>query len=369
MISLQQQVLRKRGIVGCLAFFFTILVYLLSGGEKDDIRLSQAPGGGRMMHVLVTGGAGFIGSHASMRLLGDGHAVTAVDNLSRGNIGAIRILEKMAARNRFRFVEADLGDIQAIHSLFEDSSFDLVLHFAAVAYVGESMAEPLRYYSNITSNTVNLLKVMERHSVNNLIYSSTCAVYGNPEKLPITEKTPTVPINPYGKSKLAAETVVRDFMHSNPEFKAAVLRYFNVYGSDPKGRLGEYPRPDLRKHGRISGACFDAALGHIDELTIMGTNFPTPDGTCIRDYVHVTDLVDAHVTVMNHLQNPPVLYNVGTGKGNSVREFVDTCLKVTGSKIKVREQAEARPGDYAEVFADTSKIREELNWTARYNME
>eukprot|EP00239_Pterosperma_sp_CCMP1384_P002242 CAMPEP_0197844702 /NCGR_PEP_ID=MMETSP1438-20131217/1682_1 /TAXON_ID=1461541 /ORGANISM="Pterosperma sp., Strain CCMP1384" /LENGTH=371 /DNA_ID=CAMNT_0043455639 /DNA_START=315 /DNA_END=1430 /DNA_ORIENTATION=+ len=354
--------------MGVVAVALTLGIYLFTGAPARIQPLSP-----RLEHglkVLVTGGAGFIGSHATLALLERGHAVTAVDNLSRGNIGAVSVLEKLAHRNQYRFINADLGDQDSVDRVFEQGQFDLVIHFAAVAYVGESVAEPLRYYSNITSNTVIIVKAMEKFQVPKLIYSSTCATYGNVETLPITEETPTVPVNPYGKAKLAAEQVVKDFAKSNPSFNAAILRYFNVYGSDPEGRLGEYPRPELRHHGRISGACYDAALGLSDHLTIMGTTFPTRDGTCVRDYIHVTDLVDAHLTVMKAVNNPPVLYNIGTGKGNSVREFVDTCLKVTGAPIQVIEQRDPRPGDYAEVYADTSKIKRELNWTAKYtNLE
>lgn len=211
-----------------------------------------------------------------------------------------------------------------------------------------------------------LLEVMAQHGVKRLIYSSTCAVYGNPEVLPITEETPTEPINPYGRSKLMAEQAVRDFAASSPGFQGAILRYFNVFGADPEGRLGELPRPELRSQGRISTACYDAALGLVPALTIMGTSFPTVDGTCVRDYVHVTDLVDAHVAVIDGLSNPPALFNVGTGKGVSVRQFVDACIKVTGADITVKVQKQARPGDYAEVYANVSKIKEVLNWTAKY---
>ena len=340
-------------------------------------------------HILVTGGAGFIGSHAALRLLLDGHAVTVIDNLSRGNLGAITSLRKHVpdVNGRLRFVNADLGRKEQVERVFATSSppVDLVIHFAAVAFVGESVAQPLRYYSNVTANTVILLGAMSKFGVSQLIYSSTCAVYGNPAVLPITEETPPEPINPYGRSKLMAEQAVKDFAAATPAFRVAILRacgslssrpysssrvlctgYFNVYGADPEGRLGELPRAELRSQGRISTACYDAALGLSGALTIMGTKFPTRDGTCVRDYVNVNDLVDAHVAVMPHVRNPPVLYNVGTGRGVTVREFVDACLRVTGEKIKVVVQEAARPGDYAEVYADTSKIKRELNWTAKY---
>jgi UDP-arabinose 4-epimerase len=354
--------------VGALALFLTLFLYFASSKDGGDASLSLSGADGRPFpgHVLVTGGAGFIGSHATMRLMDEGYAVTIVDNYSRGNPGAIAALRKMAPRGKLRVVEGDLGVREDVERAFVKYPVDVVIHFAAIAYVGESMADPNRYYHNITSNTVIVLETMQKFGVKRLVYSSTCATYGNPDVLPITEKTPTVPINPYGKAKLYAETAIRDYAASDPSFQAAILRYFNVFGSDPEGRLGEFPRPELRRHGRISGACFDAALGLIPELVVMGTDFPTRDGTCVRDFIHVTDLVDAHLAVVGHVANPPVLYNVGTGKGVSVREFVEGCKRVTGAPIKVREQRESRPGDYAEVYADVTKIREELGWTARY---
>lgn len=213
--------------------------------------------------------------------------MTIIDNLSRGNAGAVESLRANVpdVKGRLRFVEADLGRKEAVEHVFASSSppVDLVIHFAAVAFVGESVAKPLMYYSNITSNTVILLGAMHRFGVKQLIYSSTCAVYGNPATLPITEETPTEPINPYGRAKLMAEQAVKDFAAANKEsFHVAILRYFNVFGADPEGRLGELPRPELRSQGRISTACYDAALGLSPELAIYGTNFPTRDGTCIR---------------------------------------------------------------------------------------
>ncbi|KAL7142342.1 hypothetical protein ABFS83_08G117400 [Erythranthe nasuta] len=317
-------------------------------------------------HVLVTGGAGYIGSHAVLRLLKDSYRVTIVDNLSRGNMGAVKILQELYPEpGRLQFIYADLGDAEAVNRVFSENAFDAVMHFAAVAYVGESTVEPLRYYHNITSNTLLIVKAMSAHGVKTLIYSSTCATYGEPEKMPITENTPQVPINPYGKAKKMAEDIIIDFSKTS-DMAVMILRYFNVIGSDPLGRLGESPRPELREQGRISGACFDAARGIIPGLKVRGIDYKTADGTCVRDYIDVTDLIDAHVKALAHAKPSKVgIYNVGTGKGSSVREFVEACKKATGVDIKV-EYLSRRAGDYAEVYSDPSKINIELNWTATY---
>ncbi|XP_057960445.1 UDP-arabinose 4-epimerase 1-like isoform X2 [Malania oleifera] len=317
-------------------------------------------------HVLVTGGAGYIGSHAALRLLKDSYRVTIVDNLSRGNLGAVRVLqEQFPDPGRLQFIYADLGDAKAVNKIFSENAFDAVMHFAAVAYVGESTLDPLKYYHNITSNTLVVLEAIAARGVKTLIYSSTCATYGEPEKMPITEETPQAPINPYGKAKKMAEDIILDFS-KNSDMAVMILRYFNVIGSDPEGRLGEAPRPELREHGRISGACFDAALGVIPGLKVKGSDYKTPDGTCVRDYIDVTDLVDAHVKALQKAEPGKVgIYNVGTGKGRSVKEFVEACKKATGAKIKV-DFLDRRPGDYAEVYSDPTKILRELNWTARY---
>ncbi|KAK5825630.1 hypothetical protein E1A91_A06G128300v1 [Gossypium mustelinum] len=316
-------------------------------------------------HVLVTGGAGYIGSHAALRLLKESYRVTIVDNLSRGNIGAVKVLQKLFPEpGQLQFVYADLGDAKAVNKIFSENAFDAVMHFAAVAYVGESTLDPLKYYHNITSNTLVILESMAAHDVRTLIYSSTCATYGEPEKMPITEETPQVPINPYGKAKKMAEDIILDYS-KNSDMAVMILRYFNVIGSDPEGRLGEAPKPELREHGRISGACFDAAHGVIPGLKVKGTDYKTHDGTCIRDYIDVTDLVDAHVKALKKAKPGEVgIYNVGTGRGRSVKEFVEACKKATGVEIKV-DYLPRRPGDYAEVFSDPTKIRRELNWTAQ----
>ncbi|KAK1260581.1 putative UDP-arabinose 4-epimerase 1 [Acorus gramineus] len=340
------------------------IIILKQSGHSGPSPFSRHEPG--ITHVLVTGGAGYIGSHATLRLLKDKYRVTIVDNLSRGNLGAVKVLqEQFPEPGRLQFIYADLGDAKAVNQIFAENAFDAVMHFAAVAYVGESTLDPLRYYHNITSNTLVVLEAMAAHGVKTLIYSSTCATYGQPEKMPITEETTQAPINPYGKAKKMAEDIILDFSKNN-NMAVMILRYFNVIGSDPEGRLGEAPRPELREHGRISGACFDAALGIIPGLKVKGTDYSTEDGTCIRDYIDVTDLVDAHVKALNNARPKKVgIYNVGTGKGRSVREFVEACKKATGVEIKV-EYLSRRPGDYAEVYSNPSKINRELNWSAQY---
>ena len=354
------------GKVVVALLFVALCIFVLKqspGFGGNSVFSRHEPG---VTHVLVTGGAGYIGSHASLRLLKDNYRVTIVDNLSRGNKGAVKVLQELFPEpGRLQFIYADLGDQKSVNKIFSENAFDAVMHFAAVAYVGESTMEPLRYYHNITSNTLLILEAMASHGVKTLIYSSTCATYGEPEKMPIIETTPQLPINPYGKAKKMAEDIILDFS-KRTDMAVMILRYFNVIGSDPEGRLGEAPRPELREHGRISGACFDAALGVISGLKVKGIDYPTADGTCIRDYIDVTDLVDAHVKALNKAEPSRVgIYNVGTGRGRSVKEFVDACKQATGVDIKI-EYLSRRPGDYAEVFSDPTKINSELNWTAQH---
>ncbi|MCO5565093.1 hypothetical protein L7F22_018764 [Adiantum nelumboides] len=350
-------------VVACSLTVLCMFMLRQTSTAPEGVMFSRHDG---VMHVLVTGGAGFIGSHAALRLLEDKHRVTIVDNLSRGNVGAVQMLQQLFPEpDRLQFIYADLGDSKAVDQLFAKNAIDAVMHFAAVAYVGESMEEPLRYYKNITVNTLILLEAMKKHGVKKLIYSSTCATYGELEKMPITEETPQNPINPYGKAKKMSEDIIRDYGKTT-DLAATILRYFNVIGSDPKGRLGEAPRPELRHHGRISGACFDAAMRIIPGLQVKGTDYETKDGTCVRDYIHVTDLVDAHVKALEKLKPSKVsIYNVGTGEGKSVKEFVDACKAATGVNVTVT-YLDRRPGDYAEVWSDPTKIFKELNWSARY---
>lgn len=307
------------------------------------------------MNVLVTGGAGYIGSHAVQRLLADGHTVDVMDNLYRGH--------RAAVPDGVAFVEADLLDYDAIAEALQVHAIECVMNFAALAYVGESVDEPLSYYQNNTAGVLNLLRAMDDVGVKKMVHSSTCATYGEPrpENIPIGEDTPQKPINPYGMSKLMVEHILRDYAHANPDFAFAAPRYFNVAGSDPEGRIGEDHNPE----SHIIPVLIQAAMGKREKAYIFGDDYPTPDGTCIRDYVHVVDLVDAHVLLMNALKpGDQRFYNLGIGNGLSVRQIVDAVKKVTGVDFTV-EIADRRPGDPPTLYADPRKIKDELGWQAR----
>jgi UDP-glucose 4-epimerase len=316
------------------------------------------------MNVLVTGGAGYIGSHTAMRLLEEGHAVTVVDDLRRGHRAAIEILEPLGD---LEFVEADLGDRAEVARAMRRRGIELVMHFGALTYVGESVEEPLRYYRNNAAGSLGLLEAMQDAGVGRLVFSSTCATYGEPDArhVPIDETCPQHPISPYGRSKLMVEHMIRDFAASQArrrlEFAWCALRYFNVAGCDPAGRLGEDHDPETH----LIPICLEVALGQRASLTIFGTDYPTPDGTCIRDYVHVMDLADAHLVAMAALGPGAALaYNVGIGRGFSVREVIDACRSVTGIDFRVAE-GQRRPGDPPALFNNPARIERELGWRAR----
>lgn len=330
------------------------------------------------MSVLVTGGAGYIGSHACKRLLADGHTVVSVDNLFRGHREAMEALMPMAggAKGRLTFVPADVGDRELMTRLIVEHKVTTVMHFAALAYVGESMQQPLRYYRNNTAAALALIEACEAtweqsgSSVERFVFSSTCATYGEPprENIPIAETCPQVPINPYGWSKLHTERMLTDYAefiwrhHAGKRpFALARLRYFNVAGSDREGLIGEHHEPETH----LIPVCLQTALGQREALTIHGTDYPTRDGTCIRDYVHVEDLVDAHVTVMDALKpGDNRFYNLGIGRGYSNREIVEAARRVTGKKFTVHD-GPRRPGDPPELYADPRKIKTELGWSAK----
>lgn len=313
------------------------------------------------MNVLVTGGAGYIGSHAALRLLRDGHAVTVIDDLSRGNRGAVEVLA--AAGGDLHFVRASVGDRPALDRILPERRIDLVMHFAALAYVGESVEVPLRYYRANLADAVTLLEAMDAAGVDRMVFSSSCATYGQPppELVPINESCPQRPVNPYGRSKLAVEHMLDDHRRARGgRFTCATLRYFNVAGCGADGLLGEDHRPETH----LIPVCLEAALGLRESVTIFGTDYDTPDGTCIRDYVHVDDLIDAHVTVMAALQpGDGRAYNIGIGGGSSVRQVIDSCRRVTGADLPAVD-GPRRPGDPPALYADPGSIEADLGWSA-----
>ncbi|NLF06479.1 MAG: UDP-glucose 4-epimerase GalE [Pirellulaceae bacterium] len=306
------------------------------------------------MNVLVAGGAGYIGSHAVKQLIEAGHRVVAVDNLYRGH--------RSAVDGRATFHEIDAAETHALAELMEKENIECVMHFAALTYVGESVADPLAYYANNTAGTISLLQAMKSAGVCRLVFSSTAAVYGEPEETPIAEDAPPRPINPYGRSKLFVEQVLRDQVAADGDFSFVSLRYFNVAGAASDGALGEDHDPETH----LIPVLLQAALGRREKVAVFGTDYPTPDGTCIRDYIHVEDLCAAHVAAMAALRPGDArFYNLGIGQGYSVKEVVASARRVTGRNIPI-EYGPRRDGDPAVLFADPGKIRRELGWSASY---
>ncbi len=318
------------------------------------------------MSILITGGAGYIGSHAAQRLLRDGHEVVVVDNLVRGRRAAIERLRAGPGGKGLTFVEADTGDRAVVDRTMRERGVRAVMHFAALAYVGESVDQPLRYYRSNAAAALGLLEACEACGVDRFVFSSTCAVYGEPAErfIPIPETCPWGPISPYGRSKAHVEDMLRDWAESRRRagrpMSYAALRYFNVAGCDRTGVLGEDHEPETH----LIPVVLQAVLGRREGVTVFGTDYPTPDGTCVRDYIHVEDLIDAHVRVLDALKPGDTrAYNLGIGRGYSVREVLDSGRRVTGKNFRVTEGAR-RAGDPPRLFADPSRIRTELGWSA-----
>ena len=300
------------------------------------------------MKILVVGGAGYIGSVCAELLLDEGHGVTIFDNLSEGH--------RRALDPRAEFVEGDLVDRQSIEKTLSKQRPDAVMHFAANALVGESMQNPSKYFRNNIANGLNLLDAMISVGVEKIIFSSTCAIFGPPERVPIDEATPTRPINPYGESKLAFEKILRWYGEIH-ELKFVSLRYFNAAGASAK--FGE----DHRVETHLIPTVLKVALGEKRQVEIFGTDYETPDGTCVRDYIHILDLARAHILALNSTKSD--FYNLGTGGGASVREVIDSCRKVTGRKIEIVEKPR-RPGDPPRLIASSEKIKRELGWKPQF---
>lgn len=302
-----------------------------------------------MTSIIVTGGAGYIGSHACKALALAGFTPVTVDNLERGFREAVRWgpLEV-----------ADIADRARMAEIFRAHRPAAVMHFAAHAYVGESVADPLLYYRNNTAGSLGLIEAMLAAGVDRLVFSSTCATYGPPRSLPIDETHPQAPINPYGHSKLMVERIIKDAEAASP-LKSVILRYFNAAGADPDGEIGENHDPETH----LIPLAIDAALGRTGPLTVFGDDYDTADGTCVRDYIHVSDLADAHVLALRHLLDggDPLVLNLGNGAGFSVRAVIAATEAATGNRVPVK-MGPRRPGDPAQLVADNAKAREILGW-------
>ena len=306
------------------------------------------------MKILVVGGAGYIGSHMVKMLDSRDYEVTTLDNLSAGYRDAVTAGE---------FVLGDLSDKDMLDELFETSGFDAVMHFASHIQVGESISHPSMYYHNNVSNTLNLLDAMLRHEVKHFVFSSTAAIFGEPEYIPIDEKHGKNPINPYGRSKLIVEEILGDYDIAYG-LKSSCLRYFNAAGADPDGEIGE--RHDPETH--LIPLVLQTASGRRKSITIFGSDYDTEDGTCIRDYIHVYDLCEAHLLALEALRNKneSCAYNLGNGNGFSIKEVIDTARKLTGKEIKV-QMGERRHGDPARLVADSQRAKTELGWLPVYS--
>lgn len=307
--------------------------------------------------IAVIGGAGYIGSHTVKQLIKQGKDVVVFDNLSTGH-------REFVAKN-IPFLHGDLANVNDLKSLFQTyPQINTVIHFAAFAYVGESVEEPAKYYHNNVVNTIKLLDAMLKYNVRNIVFSSTCATYGNPLELPISEDHPQNPINPYGRTKLVMEMIIEDYSKAYG-LNYVALRYFNAAGADEECEVGEWHEPETH----LIPLILDVAIGKRDSVSVFGSDFDTPDGTCIRDYIHVTDLADAHSYAVEYLQNKKgnLKLNLGNGEGYSVLDIIKTVEEVTGRNIN-RKLVERREGDPSKLIGSAEKAKEILGWTPKYKL-
>lgn len=307
------------------------------------------------MSVLVTGGAGYIGSHMVLALCDAGEQVTILDNLSTGL--------RSAVDERAVFVEGDIADQDLVRKIIRDNGVSAIIHFAGSIVVPESVADPLKYYSNNTAKTRSLIETCVEVGVSHFVFSSTAAVYGTPEKVPVTEDATLNPMSPYGRSKLMTEWMLQDIAHAS-DLKYAILRYFNVAGADPKGRSGQ----STKDATHLIKVAVQTALGIRDHMSIFGEDYPTSDGTCVRDYIHVSDLIAAHEAALHHLREgrDSIIANCGYGHGSSVKQVINAIERVSNRKIDARMD-ERRAGDPAEIVADATTAREVLGWTPAHD--
>ena len=313
------------------------------------------------MRVLVTGGAGYIGSHTCVELLEAGYGVVVLDNLANSSAESVNRVQEITGK-KIIFHKVDLLDRQAVATVFEDKPIDAVIHFAGLKAVGESVEMPLNYYHNNVSGTLVLMAVMKEYGVKNFVFSSSACVYGDPQTVPITEEFPLQPTNPYGQTKVMIEQVLTDLHVADPSLNIILLRYFNPVGAHPSGRIGEDP---LGVPNNLVPYIAQVAGGKLAELSVYGDDYQTDDGTGVRDYIHVVDLASGHVKALEKLAEKPgvVVYNLGTGRGNSVLEMVQAFEKASGRKVPYKIVGR-RPGDIACCYADPTKAERELSWKA-----
>lgn len=308
------------------------------------------------MAILVTGGAGYIGSHSVLKLIEEGYEVVILDNLVYGHQDLVETVLKT------KLIVGDTSDRALLQQIFSDHQIEAVMHFAAYAYVGESVTKPAKYYQNNVLGTFTLLEAMLEANINKFIFSSTCATYGVPQKVPITEDQPQNPINPYGATKLMVERILQDFDPAY-DFRSVCLRYFNAAGADPQGRIGEDHNPETH----LIPLVLQTALGHRESVSIYGTDYDTFDGSCVRDYIHVTDLAKAHFLALKYLlaDGKTDVFNLGNGNGFSVKEVIETARKITGKEIKAVE-CDRRPGDPPALVGSGEKAQKILGWQPQY---
>ena len=316
------------------------------------------------MHIIVTGGAGYIGSHTCLELLNGGHEVTVIDNLCNANPEGLHRVEQLTGKT-VRFFQVDLLDFEAVDQVFKESpTATAVIHFAGLKAVGESVDKPLLYYKNNLTGTINLCQIMQDHGIKNIVFSSSATVYGDPPTVPITEDFPLLACtNPYGRTKSMIEDILRDVYIADPDWNIALLRYFNPVGAHESGRIGEDPNGIP---SNLMPYISQVAVGKLEELSVFGDDYPTSDGTGVRDFIHVVDLATGHLRALEKLEEKPgvVTYNLGTGQGYSVLDMVKAFEKVTGKKVAYRIDPR-RSGDIAQCFADPSLAEKELGWKAQ----
>ena len=319
-----------------------------------------------MRRLLVTGGTGYIGSHTIIELYKKGYEIDVLDNLYNSKVTVLDKIDELAGKKP-TFHKIDLLEYEKMDQLFEDNKYDLVIHFAGLKAVGESVEQPLRYYENNVGGTVNLLKCMKNHGVNKIIFSSSATVYGEQPtpKLDESMMTGTGITNPYGETKHVIEEILKDVAESDPEFEAVILRYFNPVGNHSSGLIGEDPNGIPNN---LMPIIMKVAKGEIKELSVFGDDYDTPDGTCLRDYIHVVDLARGHVAAIDKIKPGVSIYNLGTGKGTSVLEMIKAFEKASGEKLPYKIVGR-RAGDLSEIFADPTKAENELGWKTELTTE